>query len=420
MSKPTTHRNLNTFQSWHIAGLILLVSIVSFLGYAFWPQELAEKKSVVTEFSGDTPTTIEAIVIQKKDFPLHVEATGHLAPWQQAEISSETGGIIQHRFIEEGHFVKEGTLLVQLENREQKIAVAETEAELLKALAEYAVNYSQSGDAATPDTSRLHTNRLALYEAERAFSKGILTQAELVEARRRFETEEVLVGTQREAIRAATVGLTQAEQRLARVQLDLDRTRITAPFAGRISNLSLEVGQRISIGETLFTLLNDRKMKVEVDVLEADLLKLSKGALAWVLPPALDIQTDRKEETLRGNIYSINPFIDINTGTGRVTVALTNPNGRLITGMFAKVVLETETLSNRLSVPAEAVLERQGRTLVFRAKNNRAQWVYVTCGARSAVEIEVLEGLAAGDTIAVRGHFALAHDAAIEVILQDN
>jgi len=83
--------------------------------------------------------------------------------------------------------------------------------------------------------------------------------------------------------------------------------------------------------------------------------------------------------------------------------------------MFAYVALETRTLPDRLVVPAEAVLVRQGRDLVFVIRNGRAQWTYVTTGPRSGDHVVLLDGVAPGDTVAVGGHHALAHDAPVEV-----
>jgi len=61
------------------------------------------------------------------------------------------------------------------------------------------------------------------------------------------------------------------------------------------------------------------------------------------------------------------------------------------------------------------VLVRQGRDLVFRIENGRAQWTYVTLGQRSGDAVEITEGLQPGDTLAVAGHYALAHEAPVNV-----
>jgi len=219
-----------------------------------------------------------------------------------------------------------------------------------------------------------------------------------------------LLGLERpsEAIGERSACLEQAEQRVRRAELALSRMTITAPFGGRIANLEVEEGQHISMGTPVLTLLDDSRMKVDVRVLEADLVGLGPGADARVRIPAL------ADTVLSGRIFSVNPSIDPDTGTGRVTVEVANPRGQLLSGLFAYVQLEAGRLSDRIVVPAEAVLSRQGRDLVFTVEGSRAQWTYVTTGRRSGGLVEIVEPLAPGDSVAVEGHHALSHDARVE------
>ncbi len=401
-------------RAWHVAGAFLLLALGGLLLYAFWPLlagEIVENAREPIDGVADAAARIEVVIVNPVDFPLRAEATGHLAPWRRAEISAEASGLVLERPIEEGRRVEQGTLLLKLDDRDQQIELLEAEAEVLKAQAAYAVNMSMDGALAPGDTTRLALAREALQQAEASFDRGTLTQAEVQEARRRFEAAEILAGKQRGAVQAVTAGLVQAEQRLERVRLALSRTRIIAPFTGRVADLEVEVGQRVATGQIVLTLLEDDRMKVAVDVLEADLVRMRVGATARVRVPALE------GSLFAGTIYAINPSIDPKTGTGRVTVALPNPQGQFIAGLFAYVELETHRLAERLVVPADAVLVRQGRDLVFCIEDGRAQWTYVTVGERSGDEVEVIEGLSPGDTVAVAGHFALAHDASVEIAL---
>jgi HlyD family secretion protein len=170
-------------------------------------------------------------------------------------------------------------------------------------------------------------------------------------------------------------------------------------------------------------------MKVTVDVLEEDLVRLQEGATARVHVPALEgngsapmsdaeseaLPASPNEATFEGRVHAINPQVDVQRGTGRVTVAIPNPDGRLVAGLYATVRLETARLDGRLVVPADAVLVRQGRDLVFVVEAGRAQWTYVDLGARSGEVVEITSGLSPSDTVAVDGHFALAHDAPVEI-----
>lgn len=155
-------------------------------------------------------------------------------------------------------------------------------------------------------------------------------------------------------------------------------------------------------------------MKVEVDVLESDVVHVRKGRTARVHVPALGTEND-PNATLEGRVWGVNPQVSPESGTGQVAVSIPNPSGRLVSGLYATVWLETERLRNRLVVPEKAVLVRQGRDLVFVIEDGRAQWTYVDLGARSGGHVEITDGVAAGDTIAVDGHFALAHDAPVTI-----
>jgi HlyD family secretion protein len=91
--------------------------------------------------------------------------------------------------------------------------------------------------------------------------------------------------------------------------------------------------------------------------------------------------------------------------------------------MYADVRLEATRLPNRIMVPAAAVIERDGRPLVFVVKGGRAQWVYIFPGRTNGFETEVLpdsaSGLipvAVGDTVLVEGHLTLTHDAPVKLI----
>jgi len=155
-------------------------------------------------------------------------------------------------------------------------------------------------------------------------------------------------------------------------------------------------------------------MKVEVDVLASDVVRVQEGATAQVHVPALGPETD-STALFEGTVWAVNPRVSPESGTGRVTVTVPNSGGRLVSGLHANVWLETRRLSDRLVVPEDAVLVRQGRDLVFVIEESRAQWTYVNLGARSGDFVAITDGVAPGDTVAVDGHFALAYDAPVDV-----
>ena len=397
---------------WHIAGVVLVLAVVGLTGYAFWPTitgEAADSNAASETERVVSRARVEVIIVEPSDFVLRAEATGHLMPWRVAEISAEGSGVVRERPVEEGHRVHKGDVLIRLDDTDEKITLEEAKSILLKTQAEYARLIVGDVGGGRPDSSRLSNAREIFLRAEEAFERREITADEFQVATRNFEAMEIRSGGKRDEVRAAMSGLSAAEQGVNRARLGLSRTIVVAPFAGRVSDIETEVGKRVGIGTELLTLRDDTRMKVDVNVLEADLVNLVSGGTARVRIPAL------RDTVLTGSIFSINPSIDPDTGTGRVRVSLANPRGRLISGLFAYVELEIGRESDRLVVPTESVLVRQGRDLVFVVEDGRAQWVYVTVGKRSGNLVELIEPVSPGDSVAVAGHHALSHDARVKV-----
>ena len=370
-------------QTWHIAGLLLVVAVAGLGLYGLWPMITGQAAEDAAQEEADAPSSeaaIDVVVAERVDFPLRTQANGHLTPWKTATLRAEAEGYVTERAVQEGDRVAREALLARLEHEEERIALKEARAKLLKARAEYQAKYA--GDSAVPLASA--------------------------------DTSSVTSLDERRATQAAVSGLTAARQAVERARLNLRQTRVTAPFSGRIANLKVEEGQYVSPGTEVSTLLRDDRMKVEVDVLESDLVHVREGATAQVHVPALGPADDSTAQ-FAGRVWAVNPQVKRQSGTGRVTVSIPNPEGSLVSGLYAKVRLETERLTDRLVVPDEAVLVRQGRDLVFVIKGGRAQWTYVDIGARSGDYVEITKGAQPGDSIAVDGHFALAHDAPVTV-----
>lgn len=394
--------------------MIALILIAGLAWLWYRPLEVAAQAGVDELSTAGTElesvARIAAVPVRRSDLSLRKEATGYLEPWRLVAVSAETSGRVVARYVEEGQWVEAGRLLVQIDDRDRRLEVREAEAEWLKIRARYAVEFeSDSADGAPPARENVAVPRGRAGGLDDLYSQGLISRQQLVEGRRREDTEALLSGREQGDVRAASTGLAQAEQRLARARLALARTQIQAPFAGRIADLTVEPGQQVAPGEPLLTLLDDSRLKVDVDVLEADVVRLREGAPAKVRVPSLD------DLAFDGVVHTINPRVDPATGTGRATVTLPNSRGRLLPGLFTYVALEVGRLPDRLLVPVEAVLERQDRQLVFRVVDGRALWTYVELGARSGELVEVTAGLAEDDVVAVADHFALAHEAPVEV-----
>ena len=319
------------------------------------------------------PVTVAAVI--EGDLVLSVSTTGQVRSDGEATLKAEVTGTIDRVVVRPGDRVKRGQPLVRFDPRPFDLNVQEAEA----AVAEAEVRYQ---DAIAPDSI-------------------VLGKAPSPELRR---------------IALTRSGLQAARVRLERSKLERERAVIVAPFDGMVDRVDRANGERVQAGETLTRVVNLAALRIEASVLEHDLPLVKEGGSALVTSSAA------RDKSVRGTITAVLPMIDTTTRSGRVFVRLPN-TGVLRPGMYADVKLEAERLRKRRLIPARAVIQRDGRPLVFVVKEGRAQWVYINPGLSNGIETEVLADSATGlipvevgDRVIVAGHLTLTHDAPVREV----
>jgi RND family efflux transporter MFP subunit len=211
-------------------------------------------------------------------------------------------------------------------------------------------------------------------------------------------------------------GVDANRARLDKAKLDRERAVIVAPFNGIVDKVNVAGGERLSGGGDVATVVDMDRLRVEAAVLEHDLPLVRAGGVAQVSSSAAP------DRVAQGRVVAVLPLVDSTTRSGRAYVRLSG-NGVLRPGMYADLRLEATRLTRRTIVPEKAVIERDGRPLVFVIRNNRAQWVYVFPGRSNGREREILADSAtgqipikAGDLVIVEGHLTLTHDAPVRVV----
>lgn len=211
-------------------------------------------------------------------------------------------------------------------------------------------------------------------------------------------------------------GLTGARLQLERARYEQARALITSPVAGVVQAINVATGEKVSAGQAIATVVDTRRLVVEAQVLEHDLPLIRVGGEALVT------SAGAPGEAVRGRIEAVLPLVDSVARAGRAIVRM-NSVGALRPGMYADAQLEATRLRSRRLVPARAVIERDGRPLVFVVKDGRAQWTYIVPGRSNGVFTEVLADSSSGeipvrpgDAVIVDGHLTLTHDAPVKVL----
>jgi HlyD family secretion protein len=211
-------------------------------------------------------TSIVASEVVRGDLVLPVIAEGSIRARNEAEIKFEIAGRLIEIHVIEGQRVRKGDTLATIDDRDYQLSLEEANSRYLQALGQLAVEedgYSGEG------TERTLTERVS--ELKRLEQEGLITREERLDRELDLGMEAVRDGAYRRELLEVRSGLATARRDIARLELDLERTLILAPFDGVITELFVDEGERAQIGDTLCRLVDDVNIEARVGVLESDL-----------------------------------------------------------------------------------------------------------------------------------------------------
>src|SRR5689334_2450951 len=308
-----------------------------------------------------------------------LNATGYVVAQRKAAISSKATGRLEWLGVAEGSRVKAGDVIARIDNRDVVAQAQSAEANVgaTRAALEQARVEQKNAD-------------VELARNQDLVAKGFISQSALDTARARADRARAGVANADATLRAASANARNA-------QVAVDYTEIRAPFDGVILSKSANVGDLV----TPFSSATDSKgavvsmadmstLEVEADVSESSLSKVSVGQPAEIVLDALpDIR-------FRGHISRMVPTVDRAKATVMTKVRFDTIDPRVLPEMSAKVSFLTQEVSADqqkplVAVNPDAIVQRDGRTVVFVVRDGRAVAVPVTPGVR------------VGDTTAIAG-----------------
>ncbi len=298
----------------------------------------------------DGPGVIVAKATKMK-FPLTVEALGTLRANESVEIRPQIREAVSAIRFEEGQHVAAGTVLIELRDSEVRAAVAAARA----ALAESQSRFDRS---------------------HKLFEDHLVSEAELEPLKARRDGDQA--------------ALDAAEARL-------DETVVRAPFAGRLGLRRVSLGSLVGPDDVITTLDDTHVMKLDFNVPETALAHVRSGL------PIRARSAAYPDSAFRGRVISVDTRVDPVSRTVVVRAILPNPRGILKPGMFMSVRLLREDIVS-LMVPEQALVPEQSRVFVFVVAGNGAvEKREVHIGRRRPGAVEVVSGLAAGETVVAEG-----------------
>ena len=319
-----------------------------------------------------------------------LNATGRVAAWKKAAVSTKATGRLEWLGVQEGSRVKAGDVIARLENRDVAAARDSAAANVNAARANL-----EQGEAEMRDAE------VNLRRTQDLFAKKFVAESALDTARAREEKAKAAIASLR-----AGIGVAQANERQAEVALE--QTLIRAPFDGIVLTKNANVGDII----TPFSSATDSKgavvnmadmatLEVEADVSESSIAKIQPDMPTEI---QLDAYPDLR---LRGRVSRIVPTVDRSKATLLVKVAFVDKDARVLPDMSAKVAfLEREAKPDErepvVAVRPEAIVERHGASVVFRVDDKGVAHETKVGTPRKLGDLAQVSGVKAGEQVALR------------------
>ena len=307
--------------------------------------------------------TVSTAQPQRGAVPLRLAANGNVAAWQEASIGAQSNGLrLDAVLVNVGDVVKAGQVLARFSPEAVQADVAQARASLLEAQAVAA----EATDNAERARSLQATGALSQQQIQQFTTAGQTAQARVAVARALLQAQE----------------------------LRLQHTQVRAPDSGVISARTATVGAVLGTGTELFRLVRKGRLEWRAEVTSTELARIQPGAKTRI--------TAASGAMAEGTVRMVAPTVDPQTRNALVYVDLP-PKTDFRAGMFARGEFALGN-SDALTVPQEALVVRDGFTYVFVVgPQQRVQQRKVQTGRRIADRVEILSGLEADTSVAVRG-----------------
>ncbi|PBB83515.1 efflux RND transporter periplasmic adaptor subunit [Mesorhizobium sp. WSM3876] len=345
----------------HLLLAALLVALAAVAALKAYGRATPEPAAQTPAPAATLTVSVEKVVPQT--VTSSVSATGTVAAWQEATIGAEESGLrLTEVLVAEGDHVKAGDVVARLDDLLLKAQLAEQKA---------AVEQAQ----ATLDS--------ALSAAARA-NKLLASNAVSVETAEDKAT----------AVKTGKAGVDQAQAAAERLQAQLDRTTIRAPFDGIVSSKPAVTGSIVQAGTELMKIVRDGRLEVGVLVPEKVLTAISAGQPANIV--------DASGRAFSGSVSQVAETVNATTRLATVYVAVGEGSG-LKPGMFARVTIETAA-SRQLTVAERALVWHAGKPAVFVVGDDgKVTERPIVTGTRQNGRVAIENGLAEGDRVVVAG-----------------
>ncbi|HEY0384400.1 MAG TPA: efflux RND transporter periplasmic adaptor subunit [Pyrinomonadaceae bacterium] len=389
----------------------------------------AGNRNAVAPTADAAPVIVTTTKAVAREVPSYVQATGSLIADETSDVASQASGQVVSTPVGVGAFVRQGTIIARLNDRDARLRLQQAQAGVLQAeagvrQAEARLGLRPGGnfDASTiPEVRAANANleqaqaQLRLAEAnERRYRELVETgdvamsvydqyrtqrdtaRAQVNSARQQLETAINTARQSNQAIQTAEAGVASARSQVAIAQKAVADTTIRAPYAGYVSNRPIAVGEYVTPASIVATVLRTNPIKLQLQVEEAEVPFINAGMGVSL---EVDAYRDRK---FGGQVSAVNPAIDPASRSATVEVAVENGDNALRSGMFATAQIARKGGSAAVFVPRSAVFSDQNTQSyrVFVIQGDTAKLRVVQIGTDEGENVQIISGVNADEIVA--------------------
>ncbi len=212
-------------------------------------------------------------------------------------------------------------------------------------------------------------------------------------------------------LKTAGINYENAKTTLVNSELQLGKTKITAPISGVIVDLPYYTrGTQIETGSTMVKIMDYKTMYLDVQLPEKYITDIRPGMMVKLTNYTLP------DDTLRGSITQLSPAINPDTRTFKGTISIDNPDLLLRPGMFVKADIVTERRDSVIVIPKSIILSRQRGNTVFIADRGVAAERIIETGLENLTDVEVVRGLTKNERVITSGFETLNSRSKVKIV----
>jgi multidrug efflux pump subunit AcrA (membrane-fusion protein) len=368
---------------------------------------------------GERKVSITVATAEGRDVQRSVQIVGTLLPQDEVTLANDAPATVASILADMGDRVRKGQVLIKLDEREARLEVERSVANL-QAAQEALTRSRQMLDWNKANVERsqavLTDAQTNLKRFEGLFTEGAISASQRDSAQTQYDVglaslraAEAQFESDRAAAKNAEANVEQARAALELARKRLQDTDIVAPFDGSVRKRLVNVGETYKEKTPLMTLVATQALKLQGEVPERFAPQIAVGR-----PVKVEVEA-HPGRSFGGTITRVSPAVDAESRTFTVEASIPNPGGVLKPGFFSKASILTGTERNVSFVPEEAVVSFAGIVKVYVIEADKAQERRVVTGQRTEGWVEIPEGVKPGETVATSSLSQLATGTAVAI-----